>query len=555
MRALVLLVLAAACADEGSAADYGYAADAGTGGNGGQPAGCLSSNECPAGYVCNDFGRCEMPTPMGDAGVPPPPEVEYEVGKPYSSQRFVYVPMTDQDELVRIDGATLEVISTPVGDQPREVATIPGSDGAVVLDSTNGTATVVRPNGGTDNIKVLATLQRLNRLDIDPSGRFAVIWFDLAKALSQGAVFGFGSFQDVTVIRLAQGNEKAVNLTVGFRPREVKFDAAGNRAYVITEDGVSVIHLGFATDNTATIVPPIPVLDPSLPSTDVEINIVSTGEYAVIRQGQTAALRVVNVGSNPGNGWTIPLASPATDIDLASDGSRVFAVQRAAKQLAIIDIPADAQNPAGIDTIDLTNATLGSLVLSRDSKRGLLFTNASSDERITLVKLDTPGFPISTWTLRKSVRAVGISPAGDTALLINAKSPGDPATASNFDDFVNKSYGYTLLDLATGFAKLQITPVDPGAFHYAPDGKKVYVGLDGGDAPTATRAFQVVTAQTGVVITKPLGSPPEAIGILPGAGQAFVAQRHPLGRVSFVDLVSDAVRTVTGFDLNGHVVQ
>jgi hypothetical protein len=266
-------------------------------------------------------------------------------------------------------------------------------------------------------------------------------------------------------------------------------------------------------------------------------------------------LRVVNVGSNPGNGWTIPLASPATDIDLASDGSRVFAVQRAAKQLAIIDIPADAQNPAGIDTIDLTNATLGSLVLSRDSKRGLLFTNASSDERITLVKLDTPGFPISTWTLRKSVRAVGISPAGDTALLINAKSPGDPATASNFDDFVNKSYGYTLLDLATGFAKLQITPVDPGAFHYAPDGKKVYVGLDGGDAPTATRAFQVVTAQTGVVITKPLGSPPEAIGILPGAGQAFVAQRHPLGRVSFVDLVSDAVRTVTGFDLNGHVVQ
>ena len=557
MRALVLLtVAAAACAADGSYGDYSGApsADAGTGGGGNVP-GCLSSNECPAGYVCNDFGRCEMPSPMGDAGVPPPPEVEYEVGQPFSSQRFVYVPMTDQDELVRIDGATLEVISTAVGDQPREVATIPGSDGAMVLDSTNGTATIVRPSGGTDSIKVLPTLQRLNRLDIDPSGRFAVIWFDLAKALSQGSVFGFGSFQDVTVIRLAQGNEKAVNLTVGFRPKQVQFDAAGNRAYVITEDGVSVIHLGFATDNTATIVPPIPVLDPTGSTTDVEINIVSTGEYAVIRQGQASALRVVNVGSNPGNGWTVPLASPATDIDLAPDGSRVFAVERAAKKLAIIDIPDDAVNPAGIDTIDLTNATLGSLVLSRDGKRGLLFTNATTDERITLIKLDTPGFPISTWTLRKSVRAVGIAPTSDTALLINAKTAGDPGTATNFDDFVDKSYGYTLLDLATGFAKLQITPVDPGAFHYAPDGKKVYVGLDGGDAPTATRAFQVVTAQTGVVITKALGSPPEAIGILPGAGQAFIAQRHPLGRVSFVDLVSDAVRTVTGFDLNGQVVQ
>ena len=83
---------------------------------------------------------------------------------------------------------------------------------------------------------------------------------------------------------------------------------------------------------------------------------------------------------------------------------------------------------------------------------------------------------------------------------------------------------------------------------------KVYVALDGGDAPTATRAVQVVTTQTGVVITKALGSPPEQVGILPAAGQAFIAQRHTLGRVSFVDLVSDAVRTVTGFDLNSKIV-
>jgi len=63
-----------------------------------------------------------------------------------------------------------------------------------------------------------------------------------------------------------------------------------------------------------------------------------------------------------------------------------------------------------------------------------------------------------------------------------------------------------------------------------------------------------VTTQTGVVITKPLGSPPSGIGILPGANEAFVAQRHPLGRVTFVDLTTDAVRTITGFDLNGNIV-
>jgi hypothetical protein len=164
---LLLLLSFAACA--GDAYDGGYAspgADAGAG-----SVGCLSSNECAAGYVCNDFGSCVLPPPpLGDAGTSQPPEIEYDLGTPISSQRFVYVPMTAQDELVRIDGMTLEVTSTRVGDAPREVATIPGSDGAVVLDSTNGTATIVRPTGDTNTVRVLPTLQRLNRLDIDPSG-------------------------------------------------------------------------------------------------------------------------------------------------------------------------------------------------------------------------------------------------------------------------------------------------------------------------------------------------------------------------------------------------
>jgi DNA-binding beta-propeller fold protein YncE len=553
MRALCCLLLVACAGEGGYDQSGGFYGDAGASTDSGF-VGCLSSNECPAGYICNDFGRCEKP-PSTDAGVPPPPEVEYEYGAPISSQRYVYVAMTAQDELARIDGNTLAVRSTKVGEAPREVATIPGSDGAVVLDSFNGTVTIVRPQGETDSIRVLGTLQRLNRVDIDPTGSYAVIWFDLAKAIAEGSINGVGSFQDVTVVALAPGLEKAVNLTVGFRPRNVQFDAAGTRGYVVTQDGVSVIDLAYATDHEPSIVPPIPVVAADVPADDVEVQILATGEYAAVRQAGRAALRIVNVGALAGLAFEIPLASAPTDIDLAPDGARVYAVQRDAKRLSVIDVPADAQNPSGVEAIDLTNATLGSLVLSRDGRRALLYTNATLDERITVLKLDQPGYPKQTWPLKKSVRAAGISPTGDTALLINAKVFGDPGTATNFDDYIDKSYGYTLLDLASGFGKLQITAVDPGPFTYAPDGTKVYVGLDGGDAVNATRALQVVTTQTGVVITKPLGSPPSSVGILPGADQAFVAQRHPLGRVSFLNLASDAVRTVTGFDLNSQVVQ
>ena len=160
-----------------------------------------------------------------------------------------------------------------------------------------------------------------------------------------------------------------------------------------------------------------------------------------------------------------------------------------------------------------------------------------------------------TWPLKKAVRAVGISPSGTTAIVLHAKQAGDPATASTVDEYIDRSYGYSLLDMATGFAKLQVTPVDPGPFTYAPGRQQ---GLrrarwrrrrdrdpraPGRDHPDRRRARR-----------KALGSPPSAVGILPGAGEAFVAQRHPLGRVTFVDLVTDAVRTITGFDLNSHIV-
>jgi hypothetical protein len=548
MRIALLFVAAAGCGGQlaaGADDSAGGGADAGTAGA------CLSSSECPTGFICNEFGRCEMPAPPpGDGGTAPPPETEIEIGPPVSSQSFVYVAMTSQDELARIDGRSLAVTSIAVGHEPRVVSTIPGSDGAMVLDAGNGTATIVHPNGTGDTVKVVPTLPHLNRLDVDPTGRFAVIWFDLVKAIEDGGIGGIGSFQDVTVVALAPGAEHAVDLTVGFRPRAVQFDAGGTRGYVITQDGVSVIDLAAATSQGPTIVPPIPVADPAVPPEDLEVQIVATGELAVVRQANVAKLRLVNVGATqPGLAREVPLASPASDLDLAPDGSRAYAVARDAKQLVSIALPAGTAT-----TIDLSDGTLGSLVLSRDGKRALLFTNATLDERVTLVKLDQPGFPHQTFPLKKAVRAIGIAPTTDSAIVIHAKAPGDPADAGSVDEFIDRSFGYSLLDLASGFAKLEVTPVDPGSFAYAPDGSKAYVALDGGDDATATRELQIVTTQTGVVTTKALGSPPDSIGILPVAGTAFAAQRHPLGRVSFVGFTDDAMRTVTGFDLNGHVV-
>jgi len=51
-----------------------------------------------------------------------------------------------------------------------------------------------------------------------------------------------------------------------------------------------------------------------------------------------------------------------------------------------------------------------------------------------------------------------------------------------------------------------------------------------------------------------LSSEPLASGTVPGANKGFVAQQHPEGRITFIDLNEGAQREITGFELSSKVV-
>src|SRR5262245_54005705 len=87
--AAAALALSVGCSADNSSyagspsVDAGAAVDAATGR-------CISSNECPVGWTCSEFGTCEPPPVTGpDAGLPP--EVEVQFSAPSSTLRYVYV--------------------------------------------------------------------------------------------------------------------------------------------------------------------------------------------------------------------------------------------------------------------------------------------------------------------------------------------------------------------------------------------------------------------------------------------------------------------------------
>jgi hypothetical protein len=65
----------------------------------------------------------------------------------------------------------------------------------------------------------------------------------------------------------------------------------------------------------------------------------------------------------------------------------------------------------------------------------------------------------------------------------------------------------------------------------------------------------MVDLETSVTDPIPLGSPPVSLGLAPFARKVFVGQEHPTGRISFIDVESGSVQTITGFELNDWIVE
>jgi hypothetical protein len=51
-----------------------------------------------------------------------------------------------------------------------------------------------------------------------------------------------------------------------------------------------------------------------------------------------------------------------------------------------------------------------------------------------------------------------------------------------------------------------------------------------------------------------LASQPLAVGVLPDVNRGFVAQKHPDGRITILDLTTGEMHTLTGFELATQVV-
>lgn len=480
----------------------------------------------------------------GGAGAPPepPPDPEMELESafeaPVATNRFVWTANPTTNRVALINAETFEVALAETGLAPTTVAGLPGGqDGAIVLNAGSEDATVVRVgDDGEITTTTVPTHAGANAVTVSSSGAFAVAWTDAAR-FAEGELDPTDGLQDVTVIDLG-AEPRGTVLSVGYRPSRVTFDAAETRAFIVTEPGLSVVELG-GEPRAGQLVKLTE--DEIADQAARDVSVTPDGSLAVVRVDSTQVLGFVDLAS--GERTTLDLGAYVTDLDLSSDGSQAFAI--AGAKLVVVPVPPGNVQPSELVRASAEGAVGRSVSLSPDATLALLYSNADEDPYLSVLTTDDgwAHFAGHALDLHAPVLAAFASPDAVHGIAFQSTAPGS-----------RKAGAFSIVSAQADRApKIIGTDAPPMAVAFTPDG---------GNAVIATR--DLMLKKFGMYLVHldnleetffTLPSPPLAAGMVPDAKRAFVAQAHPEGRITFVDLETGAARTLTGFELTAKVVE
>jgi len=266
---------------------------------------------------------------LGDPGGPqpePPPEQELEetFRAPVVSGRWVWTANPDTGRVALIDTESLEVTTADVELGPTYLAALPSrsdeESAALVINTGTDRVSVLHANAGVIESVAVDVHHAANSIAVAPSGELAVVWTNALLVESPDPTEGF---QDVTLVALGDEPESE-RLTVGYRPSRVFISADETQVFVVAESTISVIDLA---DDGALEVREVSLgADPDEAAAARDVTVTPGGDHALVRHEGSAVIDVIDLETREKTLVTLP--GPVTDLDLAADASRAFAVVR-----------------------------------------------------------------------------------------------------------------------------------------------------------------------------------------------------------------------------------
>jgi hypothetical protein len=215
----------------------------------------------------------------------------------------------------------------------------------------------------------------------------------------------------------------------------------------------------------------------------------------------------------------------------------------------LLPVATIAKQPELRQTVAIDEA-FGSVELGAQGDTALLYTNAIASSHLTLLGLGKDdALKHRTLDLKLPIFSALASPDGAHAVALleppaGSKQPGAFAVVPVAKNLPPKIQGTLAITVSPD-------PSKAGAL-VAVTNERALVTVTDGAMVNYTYMIRMpeLTVDQFPLDSVPL---PQASGIVPEANQAFVAQQHPEGRITFIDLDTKELHTLTGFELSTQV--
>ena len=515
------------------------ASDAGMADGAGADADMDADSDSDSDMDADTDGDTDEDTDM-DTDTDPEQEEELDYLVPEGSGRYVFIADTAHDAVAVVDSETLLIEVVEVGARPTQLVALGEDNEAAVINLDSDEVTILRVgDDGAPTATDVDVRPDTNAIVGTEGGEFLVAYYDARYAEWSGPP---GTDQEISVITTAEDAEAVYHMTVGMHPVRVVFNDAATRAFVINNQGINVVALDAL--GTVGIPPLVEMFDPVTVDPETwEIAIDPSGQTALgYYQGGADIMTAALDGSDDVRTYT--LHGAPTDLDIAPDGTWGMFVLRELSEIALFDLPLPADPLVDpFNYVSVGELVCGVATIAPDGGTVLLYTTTGGDDMdqrvLTAMRRSGEVWELESALLERKIESVAASPDSDTVVAMHQEIA---ASATE------QPFAYSLVKLPELQIKFQQVPVEPGQLLLTPEGDYGFTLLR--DDATTLQETQIMDLNTFIVDALELGSPPSALGYASGTNSVFIAQDHPAGRMTFIDLDDMSVQTVTGYALN-----